>query len=82
MRVTNFCGNNARRWGQAQQIKNQEGPDQEKTLNSVLEHVLPFIRFPTMTLAQFASVVRPTKLVPSEDMVDIFTYLASTGDQR
>ena len=53
-----------------------------KPLGEILKNLLPFVRFPTMTLEQLATVVRPLKLLPDSDLLDIFAYLASTGEKR
>ena len=66
-------------WGN-DQLQDEE--NQQRPLSSILENLLPLIRFPLMTLTKFAFVVRPTKLLPDADMVDIYTYLAASKDQR
>ena len=47
------------------------------TVNRALADILPLIRFPTMTLNEFAAVVAPTDLLPQSTLVEIFTYFGS-----
>ena len=60
----------------------EENGKRGKSFTSVLKKVLPLVRFPTMSLEEVASTVRPLKLLPDAHMLDIFTFLGSKEDGR
>ena len=47
------------------------------TAQEALADVIPFIRFPVMTLNEFTSVVVPTGLLKQDVVMEIFTYFGS-----
>jgi len=68
----------------AQQQCKMQGLDPETNLGKLLDGILIHIRFPLMNLQQLSSDVVPTRLLPSDHMVELFTYVAkkavSKGD--
>eukprot|EP00761_Pharyngomonas_kirbyi_P003331 gb/GECH01003335.1/.p1 GENE.gb/GECH01003335.1/~~gb/GECH01003335.1/.p1 ORF type:complete len:471 (+),score=101.80 gb/GECH01003335.1/:1-1413(+) len=49
-------------------------------LRSVMENVLPLIRFPTMTANEFSEHVVPTKILTERETIDVFIYLSTESD--
>lgn len=50
----------------------------EKLKNN-LASVLPLIRFPTMTIFEFANSIVPMNVLNQDIVINIFTYLAASG---
>lgn len=65
-------------WGEAQaRAKMAASPGQyEPTLKSIVTPMLPYIRFPTLHLVDFANIVVPTGLLPQDIALDLFRYLS------
>jgi len=61
------------RWGRAE-CSRQHLPAQGPNLRKVLKDVLPFIRFPTMTCDQLASIVSPEAILSPEELLSLFVY--------
>jgi hypothetical protein len=49
----------------------------DSSLGKVLENILPFIRFPCMTADDLLKVVKPSCIVPLEDLFEAMTYHAA-----
>ena len=66
-----------RRWGKVQ-VK----LGASSSVNKVLASVIPLIRYPTMTLHEFTTVVVPAGLLPQSTLVEIFTYFGSDESKQ
>lgn len=49
----------------------------DSSLGKVLENILPYIRFPCMTADDLLKVVKPSGIVPLEDLFEAMTYHAA-----
>jgi len=67
-------------WADAE-IARQELKSTPENKKTVLKHVLPYIRFPTMDMEQVVERVAPTKLVPPDHLLAIYSYIGSKGSK-
>lgn len=62
-------------WGKAE-CKRQEKKETKDELKSVLSEIIPYVRFPLMSVGDFSSFVQSSGVVPADDVLKLFTYLA------
>jgi len=55
---------------------------QSLTLASVLSSILPLIRFPLMSIAEFATAITPTALLTPKQSLEVYSYLSLPEDKR
>jgi len=67
--------NAAVKWGKAE-AKKQNKDEKPEVLQKLLEDVLPLIRFPTMEVAEIASIVAPTGVLEQAQLVQLFSFCA------
>ena len=60
------------------QVESKKAED----LNQALANIIHLIRFPLMTLTQFATRVVKTGLLPQDTLVEIFTYFGSPEAEK
>jgi len=64
------------------ECQRQELPETPENQRCVLGNVLSFIRFPTMSLREFANEVSRTGILSPEDRCSVFEYLACRGEDE
>lgn len=46
-------------------------------IKKMCEEVIPHVRFPIMTSGEFSSIVVPTKILPNQQVMEIYKYMAN-----
>eukprot|EP00823_Brevimastigomonas_motovehiculus_P006779 TRINITY_DN572_c0_g1_i1.p1 TRINITY_DN572_c0_g1~~TRINITY_DN572_c0_g1_i1.p1 ORF type:complete len:386 (+),score=77.56 TRINITY_DN572_c0_g1_i1:26-1183(+) len=54
-------------------------PENER---KVLDDILPYVRFPTMSIEEISSTVVPSKILTSEESIEIFSYVSTKKDSK
>jgi len=69
------------RWGE-KAIEEKKLSKDPTNLSTVLQGVLEYIRFPTMSTEDVAVKVSGSKILSSETILELFTYLGQSEDER
>jgi len=76
------------KWGEAQMklTKNskdsKEKKDEKSEMKSILSDLIPYIRFPTMTMEEIAGQVAPSGYLTEQQLLDIFKFKAMSDEKR
>jgi len=77
------------KWGEAQirllkssRDKKEEKTEEKSELKSYLSDLIPYIRFPTMTMEEIAGQVAPSGYLTEQQLLDIFKFKAMSEDKR
>lgn len=69
------------KWGKAE-CKRTDVEDNSENLRQILKDEVPYIRFPTMSLEDVASIVLPTHILSQEEILQIYLFLGTKENQR